>query len=426
VVNKPQITVAAVAAWTALLCATASAFNISLVYPGGTLFSTTHDPLAMASINQAAADISAAITSNLGAINTDVYTGNTNGSTVQHNFRFSYGDPLIDGNQIDIQSATTPANTVTIHVGARSIFGATLGEGGPAGIGVNTGFSYFDANHLPSAAASANSQASSAYKRGGGPVVGTLSGSSVIAGVTVNTSVQYGVSYGALSFDWDGDDNGAKDSNTALNNYWHFNHTTNPVSGKNDLYSVALHEILHALGIGSSQTWDEKVSGTNWSGTNVAGLMGSGAGLINANGDHIATDIFSTRWYDGEPQEAAMDPNITEGERKYLTALDLAFLRDIGYSTVDWVTSPSSPADFDNDGKVDAADLAMWQGGYGINANGDADSDGDTDGHDFLVWQREHTSPAPFTTMVAVPEPSTFALIALCGMSLLCRHRGTR
>ncbi|MBX3427914.1 MAG: hypothetical protein KF688_19700 [Pirellulales bacterium] len=51
-------------------------------------------------------------------------------------------------------------------------------------------------------------------------------------------------------------------------------------------------------------------------------------------------------------------------------------------------------ADFDEDGDVDGADLTMWQGGYGLNANGDANGDGVTDGADFLVWQRQLGSGA--------------------------------
>jgi len=44
--------------------------------------------------------------------------------------------------------------------------------------------------------------------------------------------------------------------------------------------------------------------------------------------------------------------------------------------------------DFDRDGVVDGADLAQWEGDYGLNDNSDADDDGDSDGADFLIWQR--------------------------------------
>ena len=43
---------------------------------------------------------------------------------------------------------------------------------------------------------------------------------------------------------------------------------------------------------------------------------------------------MSTRLSDGLAQEAVMDPTITVGTRKTLTELDLAFLRDLGFTTV--------------------------------------------------------------------------------------------
>jgi hypothetical protein len=46
-------------------------------------------------------------------------------------------------------------------------------------------------------------------------------------------------------------------------------------------------------------------------------------------------------------------------------------------------------ADFNDSNTVDGADLAIWKGAFGANANGDADGDGDTDGEDFLTWQQQ-------------------------------------
>ncbi len=43
-------------------------------------------------------------------------------------------------------------------------------------------------------------------------------------------------------------------------------------------------------------------------------------------------------------------------------------------------------ADFNDDEKVDAADLQIWRTAYATNGNADADGDSDTDGNDFLVW----------------------------------------
>jgi hypothetical protein len=52
-------------------------------------------------------------------------------------------------------------------------------------------------------------------------------------------------------------------------------------------------------------------------------------------------------------------------------------------------------ADFNYDGNVDAADLAIRNDGYGMadgadKSEGDANNDGAVDGTDFLIWQRQY------------------------------------
>jgi hypothetical protein len=74
--------------------------------------------------------------------------------------------------------------------------------------------------------------------------------------------------------------------------------------------------------------------------------------------------------------------------------------------------------DFDLDGDVDNADLAVWRDGFGALAgattnDGNADGDGDVDGSDLLIWQRAlGTSPpaAAAAAIQAVPEPASLAL----------------
>ena len=82
-------------------------------------------------------------------------------------------------------------------------------------------------------------------------------------------------------------------------------------------------------------------------------------------------------------------------------------------------------ADFNEDGNVDATDLAAhWEVGFGtssgaLRSNGDADSDGDVDGADFLIWQRQlGTSPALAAT-AAVPEPSSLVLVGIALVGLV-------
>jgi hypothetical protein len=77
-------------------------------------------------------------------------------------------------------------------------------------------------------------------------------------------------------------------------------------------------------------------------------------------------------------------------------------------------------ADFNQDGRVDAADYTIWRDNSGSTANepwslGDADGDGDTDETDYLLWRQQYgrsladSSPAS-TTQEAVPEPSTLLI----------------
>jgi hypothetical protein len=88
-------------------------------------------------------------------------------------------------------------------------------------------------------------------------------------------------------------------------------------------------------------------------------------------------------------------------------------------------------ADFNGDGSVNAADLALWKVGYGkatgaIKSDGDADGDGDSDSADFLAWQRELGAtlgvPAGSGAGAAVPEP-TGAILALVGCAAALRRR---
>ena len=232
---------------------------------------------------------------------------------------------------ITLDTFTFPADRVVIYVGMRALPGSTLGEGGPGAAGISLAGGGAEGTWN---AAVANMQAASnaVMPRGGGPVMGSINGSIPLGAAAGNCSLQYGALVGNLWFDNDSDNNGAADSSAVLNNYWHFDLATPVATGKNDFYSVALHEMTHALGFGTSDTWDALRNGDNWLGPEAVALNGNTGVNLLTGGSHIASSKMSPRLSDGVMQEVVMDPSLTIGTRKYLTQLDVAFLHDLGYA----------------------------------------------------------------------------------------------
>ena len=87
-------------------------------------------------------------------------------------------------------------------------------------------------------------------------------------------------------------------------------------------------------------------------------------------------------------------------------------------------------ADFDEDGDVDAGDLAAWKSGFGATSaaehyQGDANGDGAVDGADLLVWQQQFAAAAAVAN-VTVPEPGSLGSATtgvLLTLSLHCQSR---
>ena len=101
------------------------------------------------------------------------------------------------------------------------------------------------------------------------------------------------------------------------------------------------------------------------------------------------------------------------------------------FFTLTALPTPDYTADFNEDGYVDALDLAVWKNNFGRTfsarpQHGDTDGDFDVDGDDFLAWQREYTGPSGPVSQAAVPEPSALLLAFAGSLMTLCRVRALR
>lgn len=118
------------------------------------------------------------------------------------------------------------------------------------------------------------------------------------------------------------------------NTDWHFSKNISDKTSFSgyDFYSVALHEIGHVLGVGNSPSWSKNLI---YQDDNIGyQFIGNNSIAIN-NGTPISLDRNAEHFADGLSQSPLMSGSILEGQRKNLTQLDYAALRDVG-----WEVSP--------------------------------------------------------------------------------------
>lgn len=298
------------------------AVSITLTYqdPLDTFFNAQ----AQFTLQKAADDVSAAITSSLAALNQDIYIGTNLTTTATVDWNLTYTDPNDGTTKITLNTFNFLADEVNLFVGRRTLGGSTLGRGGPGGAEFGLSGANIVAAQWPGAI-SAMESASNAGMSRGGPAVKTISGNFPFGGTDGFYDLNYGYAVSTISFD---------DTSP-----WNFDYNTLPGMGENDFYSVALHEILHSVGFGFGETFENEVSGTNWNGLAVAGLLGSGVDVLDVDQAHIKEGLTGNPYIDGVfnmgiNQEALMDPTLTVGTRKYITNLDLAFIQDMGWQVV--------------------------------------------------------------------------------------------
>ena len=216
---------------------------------------------------------------------------------------------------------------------------------------------------------------------------------------------------------------------------WYFGATTGGLTAnKIDFQTVATHEFEHLLGFSSSQpSWAALVSAGKFTGPKAAATNGGIAPSVT--GSHWL-GMSSTVGPTGPSQVALMDAGVPTGVRRRMTQLDWAALDDLGWELampgdanadgminfLDFqaieigfgeTNSRWSHGDFNEDGMVDSADLALLIKNYGKRSDGTFAPRATAD---------EQTLAA-FGAGVNVPEP---AGLFIFGIALLFINRAGR
>lgn len=197
-------------------------------------------------------------------------------------------------------------------------------------------------------------------------------------------------------------------------------------NGKRDLYAIALHELMHALGASSSKFEDYVGVDTdgNFIGENLVEVYG---GPAPGDGSHFATNTQSLVWDSGDiVSEVVLDPNSLSGVRKYFTDLDAALLRDLGYDVLEAFPISPTAGDYNGNGTVDAADYTLWRDNLGDDSSvlgGTGSGAATVVQADYDLWNLNFGSPTAGRS-AAVPEPSSLRFAVMGLASLFTAWRG--
>ena len=391
----------------------AAAIDIEVEFLGDPFFS--QNATARAAIEAAADHVGAAITSSLTPIDQTSFEDTAGDTTATLDWTFTFRDPVTNlpiGNLPGtVPNPALAADTVRVFVDAQPLDGNEVGRGVPAGAGADIGASFFpplNAAAIQGVAALADAE----MNRGGdGPLIGRLfEGVDNFNGNIDVDTIRFRSSFGGIAFDNDTNDNDLIDTQQQLLDFWHLDHTTAVDPNKIDLFSVAVSEILAALGFGTSDSFNALANGVDWLGGEVIDLVGSGVGVLDPlQPSAVLQGTLSPRASDGVLQQVALDPDITAGEREELTLLDLAFLRDIGWQTA----AAGVPGDANGDGSVDLLDLDILGTNFGKTPASVADGDFNGDNVvDLLDLDILGTNFGAGGSSAAVPEPHAAMLLA--------------
>lgn len=181
-------------------------------------------------------------------------------------------------------------DSIVVFVGARDLPGGTFAEGAPGGYTGNGTQAWLDT-------LAARGQA------GALPPVG-------------QSATDFGPWGGSLSFDAVGTD-------------WYFGASDFGLgSSQIDFMSVAMHELGHVLGFGTSESFDRFIASGKFTGPQAtAAYDGTGNPPLSGDRGHWAEGVTDSG------HEAAMEPTLAPGTRKLFTGLDFAALNDLGWNS---------------------------------------------------------------------------------------------
>ncbi|HEX6960306.1 MAG TPA: hypothetical protein VF175_00455, partial [Lacipirellula sp.] len=202
---------------------------------------------------------------------------------------------------------------------------------------------------------------------------------------------------------------------------WHFDYRTAPPSDSFDFYTVAVHELAHLLGFGTSTPFVMQLESGRFAGSQASELYG-GSVPLHADHQHWGSTVTSPTQQ--RPATPSLAPQIAPGERRLFTPLDYAAMADIG-----WEATPEQlglAGDVNGDLFVDGADFLAWQrnlGGLG-GSLGDVDGSRRVDQYDgWLVHQALGAGDSAVAAAGAIaPEPSAVKLLAFALLMLASRR----
>ncbi|MCA9248719.1 MAG: hypothetical protein KDA42_16450, partial [Planctomycetales bacterium] len=252
------------------------------------------------------------------------------------------------GSETTFPDLVVDENELIIFAGGRNLGGSLRGLGGRGGFTVSGTQEFVD-------------------------LVETRGEQGVTDGATANEYAPWG---GAITF------------TTSSSVDWHFGATTDGLTaGKTDFFSVALHEMMHVFGFGTAESWDRLVN------ADTRRFLGAAATAEYDGAGNVPLSSDLTHWQEDLADngfETAMDPTLTQSERKLLTPLDLAALDDIGWelitpeanaqvdvTVVDQATPTNSagevaqlPASIASTNEWRPLQIEVWLSTPGDNANG--------------------------------------------------------